>query len=271
MTYQWPEVPVVIRRAADRLVADLRETLGGNLVGVYLHGSLALGGFSPDHSDVDLLVVTGDQTTTAAKRGLLQMPLRASGDPVDIEISLVRRDQLNPWRHPTPFDLHFSESHRAEVERELKADDIAPWIHKPRVDADLAAHISVVRSRGVVLHGAEAGDVLPEVPFDDYLESVLADFVWIRDHGSEARSPSYPILNACRAWQLCEQRTVASKQEAGRWALPNLPESYRATVRAALEFHAGELAELAIPACERGDLIAYVGGRLEECPGRPVD
>ncbi len=35
------------------VVEGLGEALGGALVGVYLHGSLVLGDFSPDRSDID--------------------------------------------------------------------------------------------------------------------------------------------------------------------------------------------------------------------------
>jgi hypothetical protein len=50
----WPQV--------DRVVEDLRDglgdTLGDRLVGLYLSGSLALGGFHPPSSDIDVLVAT---------------------------------------------------------------------------------------------------------------------------------------------------------------------------------------------------------------------
>jgi predicted nucleotidyltransferase len=39
-------------------VSKLSEMLGSNLVGVYLHGSLAMGCFNPHASDIDVLVIT---------------------------------------------------------------------------------------------------------------------------------------------------------------------------------------------------------------------
>ena len=41
----------------DALVAESRLCLGDTLVGVYLHGSAAMGCYHPAHSDLDLLVV----------------------------------------------------------------------------------------------------------------------------------------------------------------------------------------------------------------------
>ena len=39
-----------------RFVAVAHETIGENLLGVYLHGSVAMGCFNPKSSDLDLLV-----------------------------------------------------------------------------------------------------------------------------------------------------------------------------------------------------------------------
>ena len=38
----------------DQAVDLFKEELGDNLVGIYLHGSLAMGRFNPDTSDIDL-------------------------------------------------------------------------------------------------------------------------------------------------------------------------------------------------------------------------
>src|SRR5918993_2133124 len=48
-----------------RLAADLRETLGDELLSLAVHGSWALGDFSPGHSDLDVLaVIAADPTAT---------------------------------------------------------------------------------------------------------------------------------------------------------------------------------------------------------------
>jgi len=45
-----------------------RELLGGNLVGVYLHGSYAMGCFNPEKSDLDLLIVVKNEIPDDVKR-----------------------------------------------------------------------------------------------------------------------------------------------------------------------------------------------------------
>ena len=50
-------LPPDVAALVDALIAGSQEALGDNLVGVYLCGSLALGDFDPEKSDVDALVV----------------------------------------------------------------------------------------------------------------------------------------------------------------------------------------------------------------------
>ena len=45
------------RLITDRLTEESRKIFGENLTGVYLHGSLAMGCFNPDKSDIDLIIV----------------------------------------------------------------------------------------------------------------------------------------------------------------------------------------------------------------------
>lgn len=54
----------------DQAVDLFKEELGDNLVGIYLHGSLAMGCFNPDTSDIDLLLVVADKLTRDHMRRL---------------------------------------------------------------------------------------------------------------------------------------------------------------------------------------------------------
>ena len=49
------------------------EILGENLVGVYLHGSAAMGCYNAAKSDLDLIVVTGESPDDDCKRAYMDM------------------------------------------------------------------------------------------------------------------------------------------------------------------------------------------------------
>ncbi len=50
----------------DEYIALVREAVPGLLVGVYLHGSLALGTFNADLSDIDFITITSRRCTPSA-------------------------------------------------------------------------------------------------------------------------------------------------------------------------------------------------------------
>ena len=74
-----------VQEYLDRVVATLGEWLGDGLVGVYVHGSLAMGAFAPGRSDIDVLAVCGEPLSS--KRGLaLGAALDAIPRPHPVEI-----------------------------------------------------------------------------------------------------------------------------------------------------------------------------------------
>jgi predicted nucleotidyltransferase len=81
VTRDRPELPADIARLLDRLRDALAER--GDLVGVYLYGSLVTGDFSPARSDVDVVVMLEHEPDQAAVGQLrrLHEALASSDDP----------------------------------------------------------------------------------------------------------------------------------------------------------------------------------------------
>ena len=55
------------------LTQRIQQSLGAQLVGLYVHGSIAFGCFQWQSSDIDLLIVTHSVPTEAQKRALIQI------------------------------------------------------------------------------------------------------------------------------------------------------------------------------------------------------
>ncbi len=169
------DCPVKVQAQINRLMQELKTRLARNLLGIYFHGSLATNCFNPLRSDLDLLVVTRLGMSLETKREIAESLLENSRRPSPIEISFLRREDLSPWRHPTPFDFHYSEDWRARFERDLADGNWETWNDVQHCDDDLAAHITVTNHRGLCLYGLPKTDVFPNVPEQDFAASILGD------------------------------------------------------------------------------------------------
>ena len=238
--------PVMADHILEHFVEHSESILADNLVGIYLHGSAAMGCYNPAKSDLDLIVVTQSGLTDACKRNYMDMvtELDASlpiGLSVDlhhggIEMSLVRKDVCKPFLYPTPFELHFSRGHLAWYRR-----DPDGYIRNMRgTDKDLAAHFTVIRDRGKRLYGQPIETVFGEVPKADYLDSIQNDIAGARAEIVE--STMYLTLNLARVLAFETDGLVLSKKEGGEWALRNLPPEYHPLIQLALDDYEGDSA-----------------------------
>ena len=235
-----PAAPLAIQLQLDRITRSLYETINQNLVGVYLHGSLAMGCFNAEYSDIDLLAITHHPLATGAARTLYATLLEISGQPRPVEISILHYAQLKPWRYPTPFDLHFSEMHRPRFAETLSALDAQ--LPTGGLDHDLAAHFTVLYARGLCVYGETIASLDIDVPWADYLDSLRLDLAWAQQLA--AADAVYAVLNACRIWAAVEAGVVLSKAEGARWASSRLPTTWRALVEHAARCYAGTPQEL---------------------------
>lgn len=230
-------VPGPVRRQVDEFTAGLREILADTLIGVYLHGSLAMGCFNPERSDIDALIVTEEPMPVDVKRRCAKLLLQVSRAPIPIEVSFLTQRGLHPWRYPPPFDLHYSEMWRQQYAEDLASGAWRRWNDRERTDVDLAAHITHLRDRGVPLYGSPIQDVFPAVPRDNYLASILSDY-------REARADIlcnqvYGVLNMLRVYRYLAEGPLCSKDEAGVWGVTALPEVLQSVVQAALGQYRG--------------------------------
>jgi len=224
----------------SEFVQIFRDAFGNRLVGVYLHGSLAMQTFNPISSDVDLLVVVRDSLSWDEKHSVGQRLLQLSeqAPPNGLEMSILTLDNLNPFQYPTPYELHFANSNKVRYEQ--GTIDFSSGL----TDPDLAAHFVITKARGICLYGEAISAIFPDVPAKDYLDSIAQDSEWsygnIMQGADEGKCavPVYAVLNFCRVLTFIDQGLITSKTEGGRWASDNLPPEYKPVIREALKEYA---------------------------------
>jgi len=200
----------------------LADVLGPALVGVYLHGSLVLGDFAQERSDVDVLAVSGRAASAGEKEaiaaGLSSLQCPAAGG---LEFHLVARDAIADVEAPA-FELHVSTSSGRVVDGGS--------------DPDLVMHYAVLHRHGRrVGGGAEASELFPEIDPARLRRAFAGELRWALQHAS----PTYQVLNACRALRYLDDGALCSKSDGGEWALERVGGD-RGVVEEALRHRRGE-------------------------------
>lgn len=200
------ETPPDVTEFTTRLASALTTELGDDLVGVYLHGSAALGGYVPNVSDIDLLAVIAHPRHRRSQQRLGEL-LQHHAYPcpgVGLEASVITAATAHSLDN-CPFEVHVTTE---------------PDHHKlvcgarHRSDPDLILHVAVCREHGIAIAGPPPTVVFGPVPRHRILPALLHELDWAKQHGTEA----YAVLNACRAWRYAATSDFVSKIEAGDWA-----------------------------------------------------
>lgn len=262
--YGWPDCPREVREQLARVVDAFHAALGANLAGIYLHGSLAMGCFNPERSDVDLLVVTERAMRPEEKRAVAIALLEHSAAPRPIEISFVARHYLHDPQFPPPFDFHYSEDWRPLISAALEDGRWRAWNDELDRDPDLPAHFMIVTRRGIVLYGAPIAAIFPRVRHEAYVASILADVPFAVERIEE--DPVYAVLNLCRVYRYLLEGEITSKDEAGAWATHALPDEHRQIVAAALAAYRGADEPSLVEMSGLHRFAAYMEARIE-APG----
>lgn len=219
------------RQILDKISCAYKEILKNNLVGIYVHGSIAFGCFNQSKSDIDFLTVTKSTPSIEEKVMLIQtlLDLENLSPPKGIEMSVVLEENCLNFVYPTPFELHFSNSHIESCRENLEEYCLA----MNGTDKDLAAHFTVIKTVGIVWYGKSIESVFGYVSRQYYLDSIKSD---IENSENEIiKNPVYIILNLCRVLAFIRENLVISKEQGSLWGIKNLPSIYIPVIEEALK------------------------------------
>lgn len=217
----------------DEMVDKSKIIFKEDLTGIYLHGSLAMGCFNPNKSDIDLIIVIRNNITDIQKLQFMNhvVELNKLAPSKGIELSIVKKEYCRKFLYPTPFELHFSNTHL-----QWFIDNPTDYVHKMNgTDKDLAAHFKVIMKYGIVLYGEEINNVFADVPRKDYIDSIWSDIAGAKEEILE--EPIYIILNLCRVAAFLKNDLIISKKQGGEWALQNLPAQYHTLISNAVQHY----------------------------------
>lgn len=220
-------LPSKVEPYLEEVAELLKEVLGADLVGLYLHGSAVLGDFSDGRSDVDVIAVSARPLSSKEKEVVAErlsessLPCPATG----LEFHVVQKADLVLSEAPR-FELHLATSTDGKPDRVVDGDG-------RRGDPDLVMHFAVLREHGRPVRGPAPASIFPEVPRPMLLDALRGELEWAMENAS----PSYQLLNACRVWRYVDECVLCSKTAAGEWARARVDDP--STVDAALQHRRG--------------------------------
>ncbi|WP_010649791.1 aminoglycoside adenylyltransferase domain-containing protein [Oceanobacillus massiliensis] len=262
MGYDLSACPSDVKDFIINLQKGISEIVNDRFVGFYLHGSLAMGGFNPKSSDIDVLVITNESMKVEDKRNLAQFFLNYSNSPYPIEISFLNTEQLKDWKHPCPFDFHYSDFWRKRYENDLLRGTYTFLNDEVNTDTDLAAHITITNHRGICVEGEPIDEVFPSIPKLDYISSILGDYQECL--GNIEEDPIYCSLNLIRVFWYLKEGAISSKQEAGNWGLQTFPQELSITIRKVVNSYANKTGTYFF---DKGELILlrnYISEKVQK-------
>lgn len=214
------DVPLAVAALLDALTPGIREALEENLVGVYLHGSLAMGDFDLATSDVDFFTITERPVSasefaalSALHEALAQLP-NPYGDQLEgTYVDRLAAQRYEPGRRfPT-----------------IARNGALEWSEH---GANWMLERCAVRERGKTLLGPDPRTLIAPVSRDELRAATRerlrdwADFARRTDDpewGAHLGHKAYVVETMCRA--LCSLATgeLQTKPQAVAWALAALP------------------------------------------------
>jgi hypothetical protein len=228
----YPEINRVLRLLLD----EMHRTLGDELVGLYVFGSLATGDFNPGRSDIDWMAAVRRPLSTEILETLRAMHNRVASS--GLEWANRMEGSYIPVEHLKIYDPSYSyyPSLRSDGSFEIDFHD-SGWI----------IQLSVIRERGIILMGPDPKSLIEPIPVETVKKAardILTEW-WqpqLVDHShlQEAEYQVYAVLTMCRAFYTIKTGQVVSKDTAARWAVTQLGERWRGLIEEAIAWRRRE-------------------------------
>lgn len=219
------DVPEDLSGLLQAIAIDLPAILRGNLVGIYLWGSLSYNAFDETCSDVDCIGVT-------------------RRDLDDREFSKLdewfkNKKRANQW--VDRIDMRFV-INREFLDRNSRCCGFyhyAGRLIRHGSDGNPIIWMNIAQS-GITLWGRDAKLIAPRVSAQCLNEALLLELNYLREDltshvGNRSDKAfihnAYAVLTACRVLYSAYHGALASKGEAYKWAMETVPPIWRAVIQ----------------------------------------
>ena len=222
------DLPNEILNQINKVVNIWKKHLGDELIGVYLHGSIALDAFNPNSGDIDILVVVKDSIDIRVKLEIARDIIEIDRKPCPLEMSAVKLSDARNWKTPGNCVFHYSDFWTEKyVERFDNPDADVYVVDHEFPDADVTSYIKLLKQCGIVLYGREIQKVFADISDEDFWVAISADIDDYDFHDYDARYFSSNVLILGRILSFKKERRILSKYDGGIWMIDHVPEDLK--------------------------------------------
>ncbi|OAS82832.1 MULTISPECIES: aminoglycoside adenylyltransferase domain-containing protein [Metabacillus] len=202
-----------VNELLEKILFDVKGILKNTFVGMYLHGSLALGDFDPNRSDIDYLVVTSE---SLSKEKISELE------------SLHTRILLSELLWKTNFEGSYID--KTALRRYDPTNSIHPVIRSDgsfgldRHGDEWVIQRYIIREKGIALAGPKPKMLIDPISSNDLRiaqKNTLKHWWAPQLEDSHRLNTSvyqaYAILTMCRALYTMQYGIVATKKDAACW------------------------------------------------------
>jgi Domain of unknown function (DUF4111) len=211
----------------QKMAADFPVILRGNLVGVYLWGSLTYDAFDATCSDVDCVGVTQ----------------RDLDDREFSELDRWFKNKRAQNRWVQRIDMRFVIDHEF-LDKASRCCGFYPYngkLVRHGSDGNPVIWMNIAQS-GITLWGKDAKRIAPHVSDQCLDDALLLELTYLKENltsnvGNRSDKAfiynAYAVLTACRILYSAHHRVLVSKAQAYGWAMETVPPVWRAVIHSA--------------------------------------
>jgi predicted nucleotidyltransferase len=216
-----PDVKLLVEAFREGLLTSLSK----NIVGAYLHGSIAFPEYNPEVGDIDFYVVVHRSPNRSEIRSLDRL-----------HRSLAAMFQFG--RRLDGFYISNAAARKRENPKELIYGSHGR-IHRGGSDDAWALHREhFARSAYIRLYGPKASKIFRRTKWQEIRTALYRQLVYARRIIDS--DPWWSVLNLCRLfYNFKTGRIAVSKLSAANWALKSLPSRWKPLIRSAIKTYKG--------------------------------
>lgn len=245
-----------INELLAELLSAIQNTLDEKLVGLYLFGSLVIGDFDADFSDIDLLAALSSDVDEADFAALQHM----HDAFVEQHPKWVQRIEVC---YISVAALQTVTSRTSNIARISPGEDL----NMREADRHWLIDWYVVRERGVTLFGPPPQTLIEPISKAAYVQTVKDNVgawrEWVQPMCSR-KAQAYAILTLCRALYSLKHAEQTSKKRAGLWAQQEYPR-WASSIQNALVWYKTLYDENPDSEATFRQTLQFVDFAIEEC------